>query len=223
MNEPSVFHQMENWGYYMLKPHRHSLGYAELLVAIREIPTGMHFDPELIRLRLQDEDDAANWATFGLRSPFWGGRHVCPGLVILRDRVDKRVEFFVFGGSLEAASVSGETVYALRSPAPILALTEPPGSIPDQLASETEMMMGKLDARWGLNDEGFAQRLAQVDTLQFYLASLYSILARYKHSQALRETFHDLYDALLAERLRLMEAGQWPATPLGLDELLAPD
>ncbi|MGD9099327.1 MAG: hypothetical protein PVF45_02525 [Anaerolineae bacterium] len=224
MNELSVFHQMENWGYYLLpKLHQHSPGYTGLLVAIREIPTGMHFDPESIRLKLQDEDGAADWATLGLRSPFWESRHVCPGRVILRDRVDKRVEFFVFGGSLEATSVPSETVYSLRSPAPILELTEPPGSIPDQLASETEVVVGELEARWGLNEEGFARRLAQVATPQFYLASLHSILARYKHSRALRETFHDLYDALLEEKCRLMEAGQWSVTPFGLEELLAPD
>jgi hypothetical protein len=40
---------MENQGYYLLpKFHPHSPGYTGLLVAIRERPTGMHFDPESI-------------------------------------------------------------------------------------------------------------------------------------------------------------------------------
>jgi hypothetical protein len=51
-------------------------------------------------------------------------------------------------------------VYTLRSPAPILELTEPEDSVPAQLASETEAMMGQVQARWGSNDAGFARRLA---------------------------------------------------------------
>ncbi|MFQ5814516.1 MAG: hypothetical protein ACE5I2_15160 [Anaerolineae bacterium] len=44
--------------------------------------------------------------------------------MIIRDRVDKVVGFFTYGGWLESISVPGETVYSLRSPAPILELTD---------------------------------------------------------------------------------------------------
>lgn len=224
MSEQSVIHQMENWGYYLLpKQHPHSPGYTGLLVAIRQTPTEMHFDPESMRLKLKDEDDAVNWTTLRLRLSFRGSRRVFLGRVILCDRIDKRVEFFAFGGSLEATHIPGEMVYSLRSSAPVLRITGAPESIPDQLAFETEVVLGELEARWRPNEDGFARRLAQVDPLQFYLASLHSILARYEHSQALRETFHDLYNALLKEKCWLMEAGQWSVMPLGLEELLAPD
>jgi hypothetical protein len=224
MSGQSVLHRMENQGYYLLpKFHPHSPGYTGLLVAIRERPTGMHFDPESIHLRLRDIQGVASRLTLDLRTPFKHPRHICPGRVILRDRIDKRVEFFAFGGSLEAASVPGEMVYSLHSPAPILEITEPPESIPDQLAFETEAMIGELQARWGSNDRGFARRLAQVDPLQFYLASLHSIFLRYGQSQALQESFHNLYDALLREKRWLTEAGWWSGTFPRLEELLAPD
>ena len=83
--------------------------------------------------------------------------------------------------------------------------------------------MGEVQARWGSNDAGFARRLAQVDPFQFYLASLHSILLRYGHSRALRESYEDLYDALLGEEEWLMQTGQLPVQPLMLEELLAPD
>ena len=83
--------------------------------------------------------------------------------------------------------------------------------------------MGQVQARWGSNDAGFARRLAQVDPLQFYLASLHSILLRCRQSRALQECLEDLYDVLLREKDWLMRAGQWPALLPTLEELLAPD
>jgi hypothetical protein len=228
MEEQSVLQVMENWGYYLLpKSHPHSPGYTGLLVAIRKIPTEKHFDPQTIRLRLRDKYDQAKWTTLWLHSPqelpIKASVHVCPGEVMLRDRTDKRVDFFVFGGSLEAVSVPGETVYSLRSPAPILWLTDDPETVPDQLASETQALIGELQVRWGSDEEGFARRLAQVDPLQFYVATLQSILVRNERDHhALQEAFHEFYLALRKERGWLMERGKWPTTPPRLEALLAP-
>ena len=198
----SVLYEMEDWGYYLLpQAHSHSPGYTGLRIAIRSSPTQLHFDPESIRLRLRDKTGSANWTTLELESPDRGTLHVCPGRVIVRDRLDKRVHFFTFGGSLDVGFAPGVIVYSLLSPAPILELTEPEESIPDQLACETEGLMGELQVSWGSNDEGFVRRLAQVDSLQFYLASLHSILLRYSQSQALQECFDDLYDTLHRERM----------------------
>jgi hypothetical protein len=229
MEKQSILHLMENWGYYLLpQSHPDSLGYTGLLVAIRKEPTGKHFDPQTMRLRLRDKYEQAKWTTLWLHSPMElpieASIRVCPGEVILRDRTDKRVDFFVFGGSLEAVSVPGETVYSLRSPAPILRLTDDPESVPDQVASETEALIGELRVRWGSDEEGFARRLAQVDPFQFYLATLQAILARYERDHhVLQDAFHEFYLALRNEKRRLMDGGQWPAILPTLEELLAPD
>lgn len=224
MSEQWLIHQMENWGYYLLpRSHPHSPGHSGLLVAIRETPTEMHFDPESMRLRLVDEHDGVDWVTLSLQWFFRGSRRVFPGRVILRDRTDKRVEFFAFGGSLEVTHIPGETVYSLQAPAPILEITGPLETIPDQLAFETEVLLGEMEARWRPNEEQFTQRVTQVDPLEFYTASIQSILVRYRQSQPLRDMFCDLYDALVEEKDRLMKAAQWPATPHTLEELLQPD
>ena len=227
MEEQSILHLMENWGYYLLpQSHPDSPGYTGLLVAIRKQPTEKHFDPQAMRLRLRDKYDQAKWTTLWLHSPLElpikASMHVCPGEVMLRDRTDKRANFFVFGGSLEAVSVPGETVYSLRSPAPILQLTDDPETVPDQLASETQALIGELQVRWEADDEGFARRLAQVDPLQFYVATLDSILAHYERAHTLQEAFHEFYLALRKERGWLMERGRWPTTLPTLEELLAP-
>jgi hypothetical protein len=97
-----MVHMVENWGYYLLpRSLPSSPGYTGLLVAIRETPTETHFDPETIRLQVCDENGVATYITLGSKSPFQRSGQVCPGQVVLRDRVNKRPNFFVFGGSLD--------------------------------------------------------------------------------------------------------------------------
>lgn len=223
MRQESIFHQMENWGYYLL-PRFHELGPGNtgLLVAIRETPTKMHFDPDAIHLRLRDQDGIANWTKLDLRGSFRGSRHVCPGHIVLSDRLGKQIRFYVFGGSLEASSIPGETVYSLRSPAPILLITESPRTIPNLLASETEVILGGLQARWESDQEGFLRRLASIDSLQFYQASLCSIGQHCTRTEALQEVFEELCTALQEEEHWLKESGRWLIPPPSLETLLAP-
>ena len=224
MIEPSMLEQMKNWGYYLFpKPHPHCPGCNELWIAMRKQPTGEHFDPETLYLRLRDTDGAARWKKMSLLTPLEDLHHVCPGTVTLNDRFDKRVDFFTFGGSLEMALSpdSGEDVYALKSPAPILELTVPKETVPDQLASETESLIGESEAKWTFEEKEFNQRLAQVDPLQFYIATLQSILLRYEHTLPLQETYRDLYDTLCRDKEWLVEKNQWPPVTTTLENLLA--
>lgn len=101
MDQQSPLELMQNWGYYLLpKSHRDSPGYAGLLVAIRQQPTGEHFDPRRLHLRLRDVKGIVEWRTLDWLTPLEASAHACPGRLILRDRFDKSVEFFTFGGSL---------------------------------------------------------------------------------------------------------------------------
>ena len=110
-------------GYRLLPPaHRGSPGGGGLLVAILKEPTRKHFDPTTLYLRLQDRRGVAKWRSLSLQAPEPDSDRVCPGRLILSDRSGKCVEFFAFGGSLEAIPVQDACVYELRSPAPVLEL-----------------------------------------------------------------------------------------------------
>jgi len=221
MSTQSILHKMERWGYYLLpKAHPASPGYTGLLVAIRKTPTGQHFDPESIHLQLRDKNGLANRRILRLESRFVGSRHVCPGDVVLYDRLDKRERFFVFGASLDAVSTPGERVYSLHSPAPILDVTDRLESFPDQLAFEVEAMLAEFQASWGLDDEGFTRQLAHLDPFQFYLASLDAIMRRHKQNPALRNSHSGFYHQLKVEQEWLAYTEQWPATLPKLADLL---
>jgi hypothetical protein len=221
MDEQTIFNLIINEGYHLLdRPHPHSPGHTGLLVAIREAPTGQHFDPELIELCLSESNQKVGPVKLTLKPSFSGVKRVCPGQVVLRDRIDKRVYFFVYGGTLEASSRDGTTVYVLRSPAPILAMSSGLESIPEQLASETEALLAKMHARWGRNDQGFIQHLAQVDPLRLYVATIRSMLSMYQLSPTLRESYHSLYEMLFGEKEWLIQLGQWSTTAPDLEDLL---
>ena len=224
MSAQAISQHLNNWGYQLFPESDHySAGYNELDVVVREEPTNSHYDPESVRLQLRDRDGFASWTTLELGSAFKESRHVCPGRVILRDRVDKRVQFFSFGGSLEASVKPGVVVYSLHSSAPVLGLNQPAQRVTDQFVFETEAIIGKLKADWVVDDAGFGRRLAQIDPLQFYLASVFSILVHLKDAPALQQSLSGLYAMLSRERAWLRETGQWPVSPSRLEELLAPD
>jgi hypothetical protein len=222
MGEQSLLELVKNWGYYLLpKSHLDSPGYTGLLVAIRKQPTGEHFDPQTLHLRLRDETGIARWRTLSWLTPLEGSTRSCPGRVILRDRRGKSVEFFTFGGRLEVTSAPGEMVYSLRSLAPILELTTQSETTFEQLAYETEAAMGEIEAKWQPNEAEFGRRLANVDPFQFYLAALQSILLHYERAQSLERAYHEFHESLFQEKEWLVAEGLWPASLPALETLFA--
>jgi len=217
----SLLRQLENRGYYLLpKSHPRSPGYTGVLVAVREAPTRMHFDPESMRVEMVSHDGMPNRMTLGFRLPAPESQRVCVGSVVLSDREHKGGEFFTFGGPLESVSVPGETVYSLRSAAPILELTmqETPAH---QLAAEAEAQIARARAKTKTSDQGFAWRLAHVDALQLYIATIHSVFLAYQNSPNLQEASGELYEIALAEKYWLEQMAHWPVRPSTVQELLS--
>jgi hypothetical protein len=221
MDEQAVLEAVEGLGYQLLPPaHHHSPGGSGLLVVIRKEPTGKHFDPKTMHLRLRDMQGMAKQRSLSLLSPAPDSDHVCPGRVILSDRFGKRVEFFTFGSSLEVIPAPDAQVYALRSPAPVLELIAREETVADQLAVETESLLGQVEVRWGHDEHGFNRRLAEIEPLQFYIGTLHSLLEQYEHCHPLKETYHELCNVLRQEKAWLVGQGLWPAEPTMLKDLL---
>jgi hypothetical protein len=84
------------------------------------------------------------------------------------------------------------------------------------------LMLGIFRARWGTDDRGFAQRLTQLEPLQFYAASLEAVLLRCQRS-CVQAIYHNLCTALSREKEWLQATGQWPAQPLTLSKLFEVD
>lgn len=224
MNEDSLFDLVEDWGYYTLeKPHPDSPGYSGLVIAIRKKPTAKHFDPETVHLYRRDEYGLPKGITLSLLSPLEGHTaHVCPGIIRIQDRTGKAVNFYTFGGSLDMAERSGEMVLVVHSSAPILELTDKEETVQDELAAETGALLGRVEISWLEDEKGFSQRLAEVDPLQLYKATLGSLLHRFETDAALEQGFSaPLHDVLRQEKRWLASQDQWPENPPTIEELFS--
>jgi len=225
LDEQSLREIGKKWGYYLLpEQHYGSPGHSGLLISIPNKPTGKHFDPERLYLCLRSETGIARQRALSRLALPLTSEHVCPGKLTLHDRFDKRIEFFTFGGSLEPLSGETEELILLhRSPAPILELTEQQETVPDQLAAETEALIGQIRAKWGRDDEGLDRRLAEVDPLQFYQATMQSLLRLWHERPDAREKVHQqCCETLLREKEWLIAHDRWPAKLPSLEDLLSP-
>lgn len=210
-------------GYELLDPpHPHSPGGRRLLVTIRETPTETHFDPELVELDWLDNGDNIERTKLTLDSTFSGTGQVCVGSLVLRDRFDKTVHFFGYGGTLQAQAAAGLTRFELTSPAPILDMSSGSESVSEQLAVETEALLARIQAEWGLKDRDFRQHLVKIDPLKLYVAAIGSLLGTYDHSRVLQHSFHAFYQLLCSEKEWLSQSGLWQDPWLHLEDLLSP-
>jgi hypothetical protein len=223
MNSQAIIEYVKGWGYRTLPEHHPgSPGYSGLVVAIRERPTQQHYDPQRLHLQVRDENGEADWRTMSWLTPAAHSKHFCAGPIMLRDRHGRATEFFAFGGTLQVISQETESIYVLRSGAPVLMLTPDEETLPDQLASEAEELMAEAKAGWQGNDEGFDRRLGDVEPVLLYSAAVHSLLARFQGSDAMMTTYADLAELLEHERAWLIQQGLWPAAPLSVADLLSP-
>lgn len=216
--------QMENSGFELVgRPHPRSPGYSALLVACRRIHTGRHYDPELIQLQLSDGQGYPASATLHMDSDLGERTRVCPGQIEIADRLNKRIGFFTFGGEIDAARAEGVTVFAIRSPAPIVSLSNGfSDEMADQLASGTEALWARLRVRWGVNDAAFMRQMASIHPLELYAATLESLRITYQDSVILRQTFPEFYGVLRRELQWVQSAGVLGAMHMSLATLMMP-
>lgn len=221
----ALFNFMQDWGYYLLpKTHPDSPGFQGLIVAIREKADPRHFNPVMARLQLGlSGAPGQKWETLRLRPLFHERRALYPGFIILVDEAEREQQFFTFGGSIEVAQREGETIYLIRSPAPVLLMGRPvieDEQASEQFAEEFEMALARAHAWWRTNDQGFADRLMQTDPWQLYLACLNEILLK----TASHEHLHtrEFIRQARSERDWLSDAGRWPAYPPSVEYLLKP-
>ncbi|HSN78068.1 MAG TPA: hypothetical protein VL334_23590, partial [Anaerolineae bacterium] len=115
------------------------------------------------------------------------------------------------GGVLEVEAHDTYTLCRLTSPAPIFDIEES-GGLVATLETEVEAELAKLRAEWKGSDAAFDCRLASLDPLTLFAASL-SLLDDYLHNHP--QTV--MPDEVLVERTAvhqairtLQHAGQWP-------------
>lgn len=169
----------------------------QLDVLMHAEPTGRHFDPQILTVtavvggytqKISFHHPAPDGRTF----------QIAAGRIVLRDRVQKEVEAFTFGGELQAHLQNGTSLFQLRSPAPILAVVRL-GSPIILFVSEVEILLSRIKVRLdGANGLGFEARMARVAPLTLYVACVETLTAvvprntRQQLGQLLPDLLHDV-------------------------------
>ncbi len=157
-------------------------GSFQLDVLICRTPTHEHYDPERASFRAVGPGGELCQTLVG--HPWYGQKQlrVAPGYISLRDRKQKAVEGFTFGGEVTIATRPDCTVLRFSSPAPILELSEVFSASRaywvTTLVHEFEGLLARARVPWRGDDHGFEQRLASVEPATLFLAGLAAVAAR---------------------------------------------
>lgn len=180
-----------------------------LLVALRDVPTLAHFDP----------DDATFWEAHDGRcrltfvdreTPLPVARPYSWGRIQVTDRIPVSNQFLGFGGTLLADARDGhETLLAFVSRAPIVRWaghSQGVDPLADEIGSFFARLMVPIDFQ-----EGAEARIAETNPEALYAAFLRHSAARLHPGGLLRETFPDLARFVDRERHRMVNdaPAQW--------------
>lgn len=210
------------YGFYM-HPSRYDppLGHAAMDVYLAESHPDRFFDAQAALFPVTNGDKVTHVQVFHPAPQAPQSYQVICGRFFLIAHDGDIVEGMTLGGLLEIETSADYTHCRLTSPAPIFDIEES-GGLVATLEAEIEAELAKLRPAWKGSDAAFDGRLASLDPLILFAASL-NLLDDYLHNhpQAISP------DEVLIERTAihrairtLQAAGQWPRPVPSLRELM---
>ena len=175
----------EQLGYCFHPPaDSHDLGHPQLDVVIRAVPTGEHFDPELL---ICLSATATDLTMLHVTHPWTGDTtyRIGAGEITIKDARHEQVTAFTFGGALQIEADARRTVCRLASPAPLLEHARHALSLEEHLIEEVLILFAQR--RVLLNDDVFESRLAAADPLLLYRACLVALHDKFEDFTATDE------------------------------------
>ena len=218
MSKISFLQHLETFGYYPLpRTHADSPGYSGLLVVVRKKP--QDHEPERIQLRLHDW--TGNTSMVNLHADIDEGQSyiVCPGRISIQSLKEREVTFYSFGGSIESEVLAEETIYSLRSTAPVLELVTARETSADLLADEAEILIAETMAQQRLSTDEMQHRLVKAGPEAVYLAVLQSLVGEDEES-AVAQLHPDLFKVLQNEQKWYKRNQRWPVNAHNLASLV---
>jgi hypothetical protein len=172
----------EHLGYCFHPPTvEHVLGYPQLDVVLRPVPTCEHFDPESVTCLTAAASGSIKlhvvhpWT----HDPTY---RVCAGEIDIADARGQHVTAFTFGGDLRVDSDARRTVCQIASPAPLLEHTQRTLSLEEHLIEEVQILFAERRAT--LDEDIFERRLAAADPVCLYHACLAALVEKFAHFPA---------------------------------------
>jgi hypothetical protein len=212
---------IEGLGYLFIpRKNNHGVGYSRFEAIMRSHPTEEHFDPELLRLRVVSEFGGIEYLY--INHPWAGDEHyrACVSHVLLRDRKNKTINSYTYGGNLQIEVNKDQTTCILVSPAPIFRIKDII-STPSLTAQETDILLAKIATESRSKQVVFEDNLSMIDPLILYGASLVSIDEKF-NDYSHKEYSHILnfIQFIRREKEKLQASGKVPVPIPKLEDLL---
>lgn len=191
---------LADWGFLAEPDLPDRPGPAVLMVALRDRPTLVHYDPEVVEYWVTEHGRGARRTlTRETRLPLetdfsWG-------LIRIVDRLNVSNEYTTFGGHLSAADVDGLTAAVFASTAPLLRRGGHSQGW-DLGAEHLAAFFGRLLLAVDYTP-GFEGEAGSASPLAHYSAFVGDLLARYRDSITLRDQHHRLWQLIQGEARRL--------------------
>jgi len=199
--------RLADWGFLAHPDLPDLVGDAYLLVALRDVPTLRHFDPELVLVWVSQGSRGTRLEVTGstrdLESEFsWG-------TIEIVDRLGVSNGYVAFGGNLTVARVNDMTVVICVSPAPILRRGGHSQGW-DEAAVDLAAFFGRIMVAVDYAP-GFEARITAARPMTRYAAFIADSDTRFRASEALRDEHPALWTLLRneEERLRRDDADDW--------------
>ena len=156
-----------------------SIGYSRLDVTLRSRPTEKHFDPEEFRLRVASEGGGIEYLY--VNHPWVGEEQyrVCVGHLAFRDRKNKFINAYTFGGDLRIETNKDKNKCVLVSSAPCFRF-EGTNTISNLIAQETDILLAKIAPEIRSDNMNYEQKISSIEPLLLYGAFLVSIESLYR-------------------------------------------
>ena len=197
-----------------------------LAVNICDHPTEEHYDPEHVTLSVVDRIGTIERTNITYT---WHGKRrlrLAPGRVVIADRKGKRIEAFTAGGVADLTTGTGRLCCRISSPVPIYRLADERGAGPECVAAmatdKIEALLAIYQAKWGMDQAGYAHRLTSIDTVTLYHAALASLLRSLDQTPNRQRgtRFHEVQRCVKAAIHVERQAGRGAVTESYLETLL---
>ncbi len=204
---------------YVFHPANSCFGGTRFDVIMHAQPTQRHYDPEKVQATIVRQSGTETVHLHCTTSP--GQYRLCPGRIVLTDRVGKQVAAFCFGGELHIIHQPPETICVFQSAAPILDMTVY-HSTDALLAKEVEILLAQRRAAWNPQQpHRFDQHIAQVDPAVLFAACLEALVAKFATFPHVSDPVHRQFVHDVQQEIKgWQQDGRWPAPLPPLADLL---
>lgn len=207
-------------GYVFYPPLKEAIfGGTRFDVIFHEQPTLRHYDPQSLRCTISRSERIETMLIHYATLP--DHYRIIAGRIILVDRVNKHIEAFCFGGTLDILRHQQETICIFQSPVSILDLNTYHSS--DMLMSnEVEILIAERRADWDPHHpHDFEMHMAQLDPELLYVSCLETLITKFAdHPLLIDPVYREFLHLLQQEKATWQQNGRWPLLLPKLEDLL---